>query len=130
MKKLIPIFVFLLTVICYSQNENLDKMELRNGKVFMGKVEKIKTEIVEFRESETDLVYETEKKDIRYIQLVNGKILTFEEEYNVSQQNESQTPQSDHMIVEKDDGAPVGLIILATVGVVLLTLILIGAAAQ
>ncbi|MBK7377920.1 MAG: hypothetical protein IPJ03_02770 [Ignavibacteriales bacterium] len=130
MKKLIPIFVFFITVVCFSQNENLDKMELRDGKVFMGKVEKIKTEIVEFRESETDLVYETEKKDIRYIQLVGGKILTFEEEYNVSQQNESQIPQSDRMIVEKDDGAPVGLIILATVGVVLLTLIIIGAAAQ
>ena len=104
-------------------------MELRNGQVIIGKVEKIKTEIVEFKESETGLIYESAKKDIRYIQLANGKVLTFED-YQSEQQNETQTTQPTPVVIEKDDGAPVGLIILASVGAVLLVLLLIGAAAQ
>lgn len=132
MKKLIPFFVLLFAVISYAQTEDLDKMELRDGQVIMGKVEKIKTEVVDFKESETGLIYETAKKDIRYIQLTSGKILTFEEEYQVAQQNETQTPEQTQtpVVIERDDGAPVGLIILATVGAVLVVLLLIGAAAQ
>ena len=130
MKKLIPLFVLLLVIICFAQTEVLDKMELRNGQVIMGKVEKIKTDMVDFKESETGLIYETDKKDIRYIQLASGKILTFEEEYQEAQQNETQTPEQQPVVIEKDSGPSVGLIILATVGVVLVVLLLIGAAAQ
>jgi len=129
MKKLIPLFVLLLAVLCNAQTEDLDKMELRNGQVIMGKVEKIKTDMVDFKESETGLIYETAKKDIRYIQLASGKVLTFED-YQSEQQNKTQTTQPTPVVIEKDDGAPVGLIILASVGAVLLVLLLIGAAAQ
>ncbi|GJQ44134.1 MAG: hypothetical protein D8M26_13555 [Ignavibacteriae bacterium] len=130
MKKLIPFFILLFSIIIYSQ-EVLDKMELRNGQVIMGKVEKIKTDMVDFKEAETDLVYETMKRDIRLIQLANGKILTFEE-YQTTGQNETQTPQQTQqpIIIEKDDGPSTGLIILAAIGGVLLVLLLIGAAAQ
>jgi len=129
MKKIIPIFFLLFTIIIYSQ-EVLDKMELRNGQVILGKVEKIKTDMVDFKETETDLIYETMKKDIRLIQLANGKILTFEE-YQTGQ-NETQTPQQTQqpIIIEKDSGPSTGLIILAAIGGVLLVLLLIGAAAQ
>jgi hypothetical protein len=104
-------------------------MELKDGTVIMGKVEKIKTEVVEFKESETGLIYESNKADIRYIQLANGKILTFEN-YQAPTSNETQTSQQQPVVMEKDDGPDVGLIILATVGVVLVVLLLIGAAAQ
>jgi len=132
MKKLITLFVLFIAVICYAQTEDLDKMELRNGQVIMGKVEKIKSDMVDFKESETDLVYETLKKDIRLIQLANGKILTFEDEYKAAQQNQQPPPQQTQqpVIIEKDDGPSTGLIILASVGAVLLVLLIIGAAAQ
>jgi hypothetical protein len=132
MKKLIPLFILFCVVISYAQTENLDKMELRNGQVIVGKVEKIKTETVEFKESETGLIYESAKKDIRYIQLANGKILTFDEEYKAAQQNETQPPQQTQqpVVVEQDSGPSTGLIILATVGVVLIVLLIIGAAAS
>ena len=130
MKKLIPFFVLLFSIIIYSQ-EVLDKMELRNGQVIFGKVEKIKSDMVDFKESETDLVYETLKKDIRLIQLANGKILTFEE-YQSEPKSETQTPQQTQqpIVIEKESGPSTGLIILASVGAVLLVLLLIGAAAQ
>lgn len=103
-------------------------MELRNGQIYLGKVEKIKTDVVEFKEKETGLIYESLKTTIRYIQLATGKILTFDEELKSTKETGTTQPQP--VVVEKDSGAPVGLIILASVGAVLLVLLLIGAAAQ
>lgn len=128
MKKSTLLLVLLFAVMSYAQDKVFDKMELKSEKVYLGKVEKIKTDIVEFRESETDLIYEIAKKNIRYIQLANGKILTFEDELKAEQKTDSQNTWDRPMQVE-EAGAPVGLIILATVGVVLLVLLLIGAAA-
>lgn len=128
MKNLILLFALFSVAFCNAQTEDLDKMELRNGQVLMGKVEKIKSDMVDFKEAETDLVYETLKKDIRLIQLANGKILTFED-YQTPVKSETPPPQQP-VIIEKDDGAPVGLIVLASVGAVLLVLILIGLVAQ
>lgn len=130
MKFLTIFFVLFFAVLCSAQDQALDKMELRNGQVIMGKVEKIKTDAVEFKESETGLIYESAKKDINYILLANGKVLTYAEEYQAAQQNETQTPQQQPVVVEQDDGPSVGLIILATVGVVLIVLLIIGAAAS
>lgn len=130
MKKYLSFLIMLFVINGYAQTDTLDRMELRDGQILFGKVEKIKSDIVEFRESETGLIYETQKKDIRYIQLVNGKVLTFEEEYNEAQQNQTQPPQQEPVVIEKDSGPSTGLIILATVGVVLVVLLLIGAAAQ
>jgi|WetSurMetagenome_2_1015567.scaffolds.fasta_scaffold21568_5 hypothetical protein len=129
MKKLISFFILSFAVICYAQTEDLDKMELKDGKVIIGKVEVIKTDVVDFRESENNLLYETSKKDISYILLSTGKVLTFDVS-NETPQNETQPTQQQPVIVEKDDGPSTGLIILATVGVVLIVLLIIGAAAQ
>jgi hypothetical protein len=130
MKRLIPIIVLLFTIIIYAQDEDFDKMELRDGQVFIGEVLKIKADVVEFKDNETGLTYENEKEDIRYILLANGKVLTFEEELKSAQEDKTETTQTTPVVTEKDDGSPVGLIILATVGVVLVVLLLIGAAAQ
>ena len=133
MKKMLPVFIFFLGIICYAQDSTtVDKMELRNGQVLIGKVQIIKTDVVDFKEKDTGLSYETAKKEIRYIQLANGKILTFEEDYKPEKQDDKSIVQQQPQ-VSKDDsggGTPAGLIILATVGVVLVILLIIGAAAQ
>ena len=129
MKKLIPLFILLLALTGYAQTDSLDKMELKDGTLLMGKVEKIKTDVVEFKENETGLIYENNKADIRYIQLSSGKVLTFED-YQNPDNNTTQNTQQPPVVIEKDDGPSTGLIILATVGVVLIVLLIIGAAAQ
>jgi len=127
MLKLIPFIVIIFTLINYAQNEELDKMETDNGQVYFGNVVKIKSDLVEFKDNETGLIYEYEKGEIRYILLANGEVLTFEEEFKQTQE-ESVIPPP--VVIEKDSGDSVGLIILASVGAVLLVLLLIGAAAQ
>jgi hypothetical protein len=125
MKKLLPFIVLLYSVIGFSQ-ETLEKMELRDGKIFFGKVEKIKIDLVEFRDNETGLIYESAKKDIRYIQLATGKILTFEDYYQPIKKNETppiqQTQQP--VVVEKGNGNS-ALPIIILVGVLLVGVILI-----
>lgn len=128
------VIFFLLTLMSYSilqaqtdtTTTQLDRVHLRNGSILEGKVKVIKTDIVEFTEWETNLVYELKKSEIKVIVLSSGKSISFSDEPN-EKQNE---PVSQPYVVEKDDGAPVGLIILASVGAVLLVLLLIGAAAQ
>jgi len=129
MKKIMVLYILLFAMISFAQTEDLDKMELKDGKVIMGKVEIIKTDVVDFRESETNLLYETSKKDINYILLSTGKVLTFED-YQNPDNSTPQTTQQPPVVIEKDDGPSTGLIILATVGVVLIVLLIIGAAAQ
>ena len=119
----------LLTVAQQQTTEKYDKLELTNGTIYLGTVEKVRTDIIEFREQETNLLYEFEKSQIRYIALSNGKILTFEDYVKSSNKDKTESP-SPPVVIEKDSGAPVGLIILATVGVVLLVLLIIGAASQ
>ena len=123
MNKLITLFILLFTVICYAQTEDLDKMELRNGQVLIGKVEKIKIAFVEFRENETKLIYETAKKDIRYIQLSSGKILTFEDYYQPEQKDEQQPPKQP-VVVKKENGTS-ALPIVILIGVLVVGVIVI-----
>jgi hypothetical protein len=129
MNKLLAVFILFIAVTSYAQTDSLDKMELKDGNIIIGKVEKIKTDVVEFKESETGLIYESNKADIRYIQLSSGKVLTFED-YQNPDNSTPQTTQQPPVVIEKDDGPSTGLIILATVGVVLIVLLIIGAAAQ
>lgn len=130
MKKFIPLFVLFWVVMSYAQDDAVDKMQLRNGQVLLGKVEIVKTDVVNFKEKETGLSYETAKKDIRYILLSNGEVLTFEDQYKPENQDDKETTPQQPTVAQNDDGAPVGLIILATVGAVLVVLLLIGAAAN
>ncbi len=132
MKRLLVLLVVTFLISAYAQDEPADKMELRNGQVLIGKVEVIKTDVVNFKEKDSELTYETAKKDIRYIKLTNGKILTFEDYYQQDKKDVEGTSPKQVQEVDNDSGggADVGLIILATVGVVLGLLLIIGAAAQ
>ncbi len=124
------LIMFISSSILQAQTDTtttqLDRVHLRNGSILEGKVKVIKTDIVEFTEGETNLVYELKKSEIKVIVLSSGKSISFSDE-PYEKQNE---PVTQPYVVEKDDGAPVGLIILASVGAVLLVLLLIGAAAQ
>lgn len=126
MIKIVLFIVLLFTVINYAQEEVFDKMELRNGDVLVGKVVKIKADMIEFKDNNSGLLYESRKEDIRYILLANGEVLTFEE-YQSTEQNETQ-PET--IIIEKESGTSVGLIILATLGALFGLLLIIGAIAQ
>ena len=129
MKSLLILFL-ISTSLCLAQTEKLDKLELRDGTVHLGNVVKIKTHIVEFKNSGNGLLYEFEKKDIRYIKLANDEILTFEDAIETTQKEAKTETQKEPIIIEKESGSNVGLIILATIGAVLALLLIIGAAAQ
>jgi len=107
----------------------VDRIHLRNGSVLEGKVTVIKTDVVEFIERETNLTYEFKKTDISVIVLSSGKSITFADE-SAPKNEQPQQQNAQPTIIEKDSGAPVGLVILATVGAVLIILILVGAAAS
>jgi len=79
MKSLLILLVLIITSLCLAQTEKLDKIELINGKIMVGKVEKVKSEFVEFKEYSSRVLYEFKKSEIRYIDLANGEILTFED---------------------------------------------------
>ena len=104
---------------------NIDKLELKDGSIIYGKVIKIKTLIVEFKESDTDLLYEYNKNEISYIQLSTGKILTFKDVNTIDTSNMPQQP-----IAVEDEGTGLGVIILAVIGGVLGFLLLLGAIAN
>ncbi|KAF0146964.1 MAG: hypothetical protein FD143_3154 [Ignavibacteria bacterium] len=129
------LIITILTVLSWSVSKaqtdsigQIDKVHLKDGTVLEGKVKIIKTDLVEFIERETNLVYEFRKSEIKVILLSSGKSISFSDETNKTNEQPQQTSQP--YVVEKEDGAPVGLIILASVGAVLLVLLLIGAAAQ
>ncbi len=109
--------------------KELDKVHLKNGTVLAGKVKVVKTDIIEFVERDTDLAYELKKSEIKVIVLGSGKSITFTDE-PVSNPNQPPAQTQQPVIIEKESGAPVGLIVLASVGAVLGILLLIGAAAQ
>ena len=119
--------IIILSIQSYAQTEGTDKMELKDGTTIIGNVVKIRTDVVEFKEIETGLLYEYDKSEIRYIQLTNGKILTFESK---PKEDEVKASNQQPVYERESDGSSVGLIILASVGAVLLVLLLIGAAAQ
>lgn len=76
MKYVILLFMF-LSVSVYAQLDSLDRIELKNSKILSGKVVKITSQTVEFREAVTNLLYEYQKSEIRDLKLSNGTILSF-----------------------------------------------------
>ncbi len=130
MKLLLILFILISTSFCLAQTEKLDKLELRDGTVHLGNVVKITTQIVEFKDSGNGLLYEYEKKDIRYIQLGNDEILTFEDAIETAQEKGKTETQPETIIIERESGTSVGIIILATLGALLGLLLIIGAIAQ
>ena len=82
MKKTLKILMFVLftTTVAFAQSKdfsNMDKLKLTNGNFVFGKVLKVKTTLIEFKDAETGLLFEYEKNKIKYVVLSNGKILTF-----------------------------------------------------
>lgn len=105
-----------------------DKIVLNDGTVIFGEVIKIGEDFIEFKRNDNENNFEYLQSDTRYIVWNDNKI-QFNTVTNTSSTQVSQ-PIAPPVVVEHDDGAPVALIILATVGAVLLVLVLIGAAAS
>jgi hypothetical protein len=127
MKKLF-LLMFLLAAICYSQKDSTDRLELKNDKIITGKVVKIKPATVEFKEFSTDLLYEYEKKEIRYIILSSGKIMIFED-YAAKKPEPKPIESEKQPIIVKDDSGPgIGVVILAVLGGLVVIGALVGAA--
>ncbi|MFZ1279982.1 MAG: hypothetical protein WAR59_04040 [Ignavibacteriaceae bacterium] len=82
MKTTVIIVVLFLTYNLYCQEQMQDKIVLTNGKTIVGKIEKIETDFVEFKERKSGLILEKLKVEIRYIQLSSGNFLTFDERGN------------------------------------------------
>ena len=49
MKRLLVLIILAFSMSVCAQDEPMDKMELRNGQVLIGKVEVIKTDVVNFK---------------------------------------------------------------------------------
>ena len=121
MKKFIICILF-LSSFCFAQKDTTDRLELRNEKLYKGKVVVIRARTIDFRESSTDLLYEFEKKDIRYLKLSSGQVLTFENHYE-----NPQTIQKEPVIIKADTGTDGGVTILAIVGAITLVGLLLAA---
>ncbi|MGE5680917.1 MAG: hypothetical protein ACM34K_08570 [Bacillota bacterium] len=76
MKYLLLLFVF-LSVSLYAQLDSLDRIELKNNRIQSGKIIKITSDAVQFREAITNVIYEYQKSEIRNLKLSNGTILSF-----------------------------------------------------
>jgi hypothetical protein len=103
-----------------------DKLVLTDGNVFYGKVIKIGEDFIEFERNDNNQVYEYLQKNTRYIVWNENKIQFNAHESTNTQKQEIATP----VVIEKDDGTPVGLIILATLGALLGVLLIVGALAS
>ncbi|MCU7497589.1 MAG: hypothetical protein HF314_10375 [Ignavibacteria bacterium] len=78
MKSLLFFFI-VLSITCFAQLDTLDRVELKDSKVFTGKVIKVTSGTVQFRESLTNLLHEFNKGEIKDIKLSNGVTVTFDE---------------------------------------------------
>lgn len=115
MTRLILILI-LISALCLAQSEKLDKIELGSGKIMLGKVEKIKINSVEFTENKSNVLYEFKKSEIRYIDLANGEILTFED-FNDTKGVEQAVSQIQPDVEEQDRDLFEGSIVIISVGV-------------
>ena len=78
MKTTVVIIALIFSYNLYCQERTNDKIVLNNGRIMFVKIEKIKTDAVEFKESKSGLIFEKLKVEIRYIQLMNGSFITFD----------------------------------------------------
>ncbi len=88
MKKII-FALFLLPLLVFAQTD-LDRIELKNGKMFDGKVVKVTSRTIEFVDNMTNLPYEFQKAEVKFLRLTNGTILTFEDSSNELKEGETQ----------------------------------------
>jgi len=75
---LLIILVFSSTISAQThQTDTLDTIILRDGETLKGKVLIVKTDMVEFVEESTSIIYEYDKTKINLIILSSGKIIDF-----------------------------------------------------
>lgn len=75
--KCIFLFITLLTTIVLCQTDTLDTIILKGGETLKGKVLIVKTDVVEFVEESTSIIYEYYKTKINLIILSSGKTIDF-----------------------------------------------------
>lgn len=71
-------FFIVLSVTCFAQLDTLDRVDLKNNQTYTGKVIKVTSSTVQFRESITNLLHEFNKSEIRDMKLSNGVTVTFD----------------------------------------------------
>lgn len=120
--------------IVLAQADSLDTIELKSDKVYQGKVTKVTTTSIEFKDAMTNLNYEFEKDEVKYVRLADGTTLTFNERAQLVGEGESQQaksapqqPQAPPVEADRQDdnsvsktiiyaaGAVVGVLLLAAV---------------
>ena len=125
-------FIFVSCSLVLAQADSLDTIELKSDKVYQGKVTKVTTTTIEFKDAMTNLDYEFEKDEVKYIKLADGTTLTFTERAQLvgegePQQAKSAPPQPEAPPVEADreDDNFVSKTIIYTAGAVVGILLLV-----
>lgn len=127
-KTSIVLFIF-CSLLYAQQKDTLDTVELKSSKTYQGKVLKVTTTTIEFKEALTKLNYEFEKDDIKFVRLADGTTLTFNERAQLvggdskQAQSEPPKPETPTQAEQKDNSSMSRLIIItagAVVGVLLL----------
>ncbi|MGE5399499.1 MAG: hypothetical protein ACM3S2_03790 [Ignavibacteriales bacterium] len=150
--KSMMIALIIMTFTCFAQLDSLDRIELKNSQTYTGKVIKVTSSTVQFRESITNLLHEYNKSEIKDLRLSNGTTITFntttEDKQNVTgttrtedvntskppstgqvtdtKQPNKETPPNNAAPAEKSSGMNTSLIIVLAAGG-LVALILLGA---
>lgn len=84
-KRICPamIIVLLAAAICYGQNKNFDLLKHKFFGELKGKLIKTFDETVQFKRSDTGLIYNYEKKNIDYVILSTGEWISFNRDEKV-----------------------------------------------
>ncbi|MGE5354308.1 MAG: hypothetical protein ACM3P0_19635 [Acidobacteriota bacterium] len=85
MKSLLFVFI-VLSMTCFAQLDTLDRVELKNSKIYTGKVIKVTSNTVQLREAVTNLLQEINKSEIKDMKLSNGVTVTFDNTAPAEQQ--------------------------------------------
>lgn len=97
MMKSLLFVLLLLSVTCLAQVDSLDRVELKDNKVFTGKVVKVTDNAVQFRETVTNLLHEFSKSEIKDLKLSNGVRVSFDEgKANTDKQNITGSSKTDN----------------------------------
>jgi len=82
------LLLLLLTSNAICQNDTLDTIILQGEKIIKGKVIIIRTDVVEFVDESTSIIYEYDKSKINSIILSSGQIIEFNKNTTLDKKNE------------------------------------------
>lgn len=111
----------------HAQVDSLDEVRLVDGTILLGRIKAIGDEGVQFQQAGTNLLHQIRKPEITVILLASGKSITFTDEIKPPVRD---GPPADSVTATKEEPAPVGMIILASIGAILLVLLFLRAAAR